>query len=301
VVPVALLRLTAALASAAALPALAHHAEGGASLASTWNGDPWVVVPMAAAALLYAAGIARLWRRAGNGRGITRLHAACFTGGWLLVALALVSPLDALGEALFSAHMAQHEILMTLAAPLLVSGRPLEAWTWALPARWRAATANALRAGPLGFMWDTLSTPLAAWIAHAIAIWVWHAPVLFDMALREPAIHALQHLSFLGTALFFWWSILRRGVRRAEGASVGSLFTTMLHSGGLGALLTFAPTAWYLHYAATAPAYGFTALEDQQLGGLIMWGPAGLPYLAAGLAIVGSWLSRPRTAGAPLR
>ncbi|HUP30803.1 MAG TPA: cytochrome c oxidase assembly protein [Usitatibacter sp.] len=299
-VPVALLRLSAAAAGLAALPARAHHAEGSAPGAA-WNLDPVVLLPLVAAALLYFIGVRRLWRRAGRGRGVSVSEASRFGAGWGVLAIALVSPLDGLGEALFSAHMAQHELLMTLAAPLLVLGRPIEAWTWGLAPAWRGPLAELARAPAIEWPLAFASRPLSAWLLHATAIWAWHVPAFFEAALRDPGVHALQHASFLGTAILFWWSVFGRGIRKPDSASVAGVFTTMLHSGGLGALLTFAPTVWYVHYASTTFPYGLTALEDQQLGGLVMWGPGGLPYLAIGLAIVGAWLARGRSAAAAFR
>jgi len=102
--------------------------------------------------------------------------------------------------------------------------------------------------------------------------------------------HAWQHASFLGSALLFWWTVLGAPTRRAQGAAVVSLFTTMMHSGALGALLTFAAQPWYAGYAGHAdPATGLLPLEDQQLGGLLMWIPGGLVYLVAGLALAARW------------
>jgi hypothetical protein len=110
-------------------------------------------------------------------------------------------------------------------------------------------------------------------------------PRLFDAALVSPGLHALQHLSFLATALLFWWPVLGPTARRQPGAALLSLFTTMLHTAALGALLALAASPWYAAYAATAPAAGWDPLADQQLGGLIMWVPAGTGYVAAALAI----------------
>ena len=134
--------------------------------------------------------------------------------------------------------------------------------------------------------------PLAAWLLHAMALWLWHLPVLFDAALANEGIHALQHASFLVTALFFWWSVLGVNTRHDQGLALLSLFTTMVHTGALGALLTLSPVTWYAAYAATAPAFGLDALEDQQLGGLIMWVPAGLVYVSCGLVMAARWLGR---------
>jgi cytochrome c oxidase assembly factor CtaG len=246
---------------------------------------------LAASAALYALGTARLWRRAGRGRGVSLAAAACFGAGWAVLAAALASPLDRAAEASFTAHMVQHELLMAIAAPLLVLGRPLEAWSWSLPHVWRVPVANALGAPTISRVWAIACEPVVAWTLHAVAIWAWHVPALFEAALRDPGVHTLQHASFLVTALFFWWAVFGGALRRADGRSVASLFTTMMHSGALGALLTFAPTVWYEHYRLLEGGM-LTPLEDQQLGGLVMWGPGGLAYLLAALALVGAWLRR---------
>jgi cytochrome c oxidase assembly factor CtaG len=133
---------------------------------------------------------------------------------------------------------------------------------------------------------------------HALALWLWHVPALFEAALTHPSVHVLQHSSFLGSALLFWGSVFGRAPRRAGAVALASLFTTMVHTGALGALLTFSPTVWYPHYAQGA-VLGLGALEDQQLGGLIMWVPAGGAYLAAALAILAGWLTRGVVARSP--
>jgi cytochrome c oxidase assembly factor CtaG len=132
-----------------------------------------------------------------------------------------------------------------------------------------------------------------AWGLHAAALWAWHAPALFEAAVVHESVHILQHASFFVTALLFWWSLLSGRDGQRVGLAVLCLFTTALHGGALGALLAMAGQAWYSVYEATAPLWGLTALEDQQLGGLIMWVPAGLVYLGAALALLASWLGAP--------
>lgn len=282
------------LAGLAAMPAAAHDPPGGAPDFWRWSLEPWVLLPLAACAAAYALGVARLWRRAGRGRGVGPGECASFAAGWLVLAAALVSPIDGLGGALFSMHMVQHELLMVVAAPLLVRSRPLEAWAWALAPPWRRALGALARERALRVPWRVATEPLGAWSLHALAIWGWHAPPPFEAALVDQAVHALQHATFLLTALAFWASVSGRGGRR-DAAALASVFSTMLHTGALGALLTFAPTAWYPHYL-DAGAFGLTALEDQQLGGLVMWVPGGVAYLAAGVVLVAGWLSPPRAA-----
>jgi putative membrane protein len=278
--------IAGALLGAFASGASAHQAP--AAAASVY--EPWAVAALALSAVLYALGLHRLWRKAGTGRGISRAHAARFALGWLALAAALLSPIDAWADALFSVHMLQHELLMVVAAPLLVAAKPLEAWAWALPRDALRHLADVAHTRALLAAWTALTEPLAAWALHAVALWVWHIPAFFQSAVENEGIHVLQHASFLGSALLFWWSVLGRESRR-DAAAVASLFTTMLHTGALGALLTFAPTVWYVHYALSGGAFGLRALEDQQLGGLLMWVPAGSAYIVTALAIVARWLS----------
>lgn len=285
------------LLAAPPLAAEAHSpdAPGAASLWQ-WNLAPWLLLLLAAAALGYAVGLRRLWRNAGTGRGVTKPQAGAFAVGWAALAVALVSPLDPLGSRLFSAHMLQHELLMVVAAPLLVLGRPLATWTWAFSPPRRRAVGRLFQARGWSAIWTTLTDPLVAWALHALALWGWHIPAAFDAALENEALHIAQHFSFLGTALFFWWAVLGhdpRG-RYGPGHSAAYLFTTMLHTGALGALLSLAPTPWYAPYIPQTAALGFDPVEDQQLGGLVMWVPAGLAYVIAALAVFLRMLTRVR-------
>ncbi len=294
--PLPLLAVIAGLAWAA--PVLAHAPEASAAPQwaelSHWNLEPWLVVLLAASAALYALGLARLWRHAGAARGIDRWQALSFAGGWLALAVALVSPLDRLGALRFSAHMVQHEALMIVAAPLLVLGRPLAAWTWALQPPQRRLAGRATRSGAFASAWHAITQPLAAWGLHALALWIWHVPQLFEAALHQQWVHVLQHASFLGTALLFWWTVLGPDPRsRGSGFAIASLFTTMLHTGALGALLSLAPTAWYASYAASAAVLGLDPVADQQLGGLLMWVPGSVVYLTAALVVVARLLAGP--------
>lgn len=278
--------------------ALAHVPEAQPRPASAlaWNLAPWLLVLFALSAAGYALGLWRLWRHAGRGRGVSVAQAWAFAAGWLVLAVALVSPLDSLGGHLFSAHMVQHELMMVVAAPLLVVARPLATWTWALaPARRRVVGRWFQARGWMRF-WGTLTDPLVAWGLHALALWAWHIPVAFDASLRSEAVHIAQHTSFLVTALFFWWAVLGhdpRG-RYGPGHSTAYLFTTMLHTGALGALLSLAPTPWYPGYIPLTSALGFDPVQDQQLGGVVMWVPAGLAYVIAALWILGRMLTRVR-------
>lgn len=248
-----------------------------------WVFDPWILAPLAASAMLYAAG-------ARPSRGVSPANRLCFWSGWIFLTLSLVSPIHPAGEVLFSMHMVQHEILMVLAAPLLVLSKPLVAFLWALPPSWRTALGQASKAEAVRVAWRALTRPFVSWSIHAAALWIWHVPAFFQATLGSDLVHSAQHLSFLGSALLFWWSLFQALPRERYGAAVLYIFTTAIHTSILGALLTFATTPWYPAYQATTRPWGLTPLEDQQIGGLIMWIPPGVVYLAAGLVLFHLWL-----------
>lgn len=293
---VAVRRLSLALLLAA--PAAGAHTprpEDAAPLLPAWGAEPWVLALLALSAGFYLIGLYRLWPRSRGGRRGLLRQAGMFAAGWLTLVAALASPLDSMGSQLFSAHMLQHELLMIVAAPLLVLGRPLAIWLWALPGR--NAIAAAVRHPLLRLPWQWLTLPLVSWLLHAVALWAWHVPRLFEAALASDAMHGWQHTSFLASALLFWWAVLGDGAERPHrGGAMLYLFTTMLHTGALGALLTWSAVPWYPAYAGSVGRYGYDLLEDQQLGGLIMWIPGALAYLFAGLALAARWLANPRLA-----
>lgn len=256
-----------------------------------WEWEPVTLICIALAASLYARGLHRIWTALPPGRGIRFWEAACFAGGIIVLAMALLTPIHAWSRVLFSVHMTQHEMLMLVAAPLLVLGRPMIVFLKGFgPGTGRRLAA--LVAAPWWMRtWTWITRPVAAWLIHAVVLWAWHIPAWFQATIDNDWIHALQHFSFLFSALLFWWAIMH-GRHKMVGYGLATLymFTTALHSGALGALITFAQSVIYPAYSTTTFAWGLTPLEDQQLGGLIMWVPAGLVYLIAALALIAGWL-----------
>jgi putative membrane protein len=251
----------------------------------------------------YGAGVSRLWRKAGVGQGVGRGDVAAFAAGIVALLVALVG-LHELSEQLLAAHMVQHELLMIVAAPLVALGSPILVWLWLLPSRWRPAVMAAARQSGVVAVFEVFSAPVAVWLLHGAALWVWHLPSLYQAAIRNEAVHITQHLSFFLTAVLFWSGLTRgRYGRAGYGAAVLFVFATSLHSGVLGALLTFSRNLWYPLYGATSPAFGLTALEDQQVAGLVMWIPAGIILTIGGLVFLAAWLReserRARCGGEP--
>jgi putative membrane protein len=261
-----------------------------------WSLDPLVLGGNAVAAAVYAHGVSSLWRSGGRtvvGRGVAPWQVGCFFGGLVALAVASVSPLDAMAHALLSAHMAQHFLLIMGAAPLLVLGSPGVVFASAVPAGWRRAAHRAGRATLVSRPKRVLTTPVATWLIALAALWVWHLPSLYDAALEHRPVHVLEHICFLGSALLFWWTAIAPGGRRrlVRGADVLYVFTGGFQGAVLGALFVFASTSLYPFYSAarTAP-WGLSPLTDQQMAGAVMWVPSGLVYLAiAGLLFV-RWL-----------
>lgn len=223
-----------------------------------WNFDPVLLIALSALAIWHARHL-RIFEP-----GAPSSRRTWFIAGWSLAALSFISPLCALGVALFSARVVQHMVLALCAAPLI-------------------ALAHRARPTP-----RLAASPVLAGGAFAVALWAWHLPNLYDATLRSTLAYWLMHACIGGTALVFWLSLVNR--TGSVLARIGGGFMTIVQMGLLGALITVAPRLLYRSHVATAPTWGLDALEDQQLGGLIMWVPAGVTLLVATLILVYSLL-----------
>lgn len=252
---------------------------------SAWNLDPIVVLGMPLVAVLYWSG-AR-----GRGRPQPR-RSICFAAGMATVAVAVLSPIDALADVLVSGHMVQHMLLIMVAAPLIVMGDPGTVMR-GVPrdvrkpvGRWRHES------GLTPARISRLSHPVTIFLASAGAIWFWHASVAYEAAAANPALHALEHATFLLTGILFWNVLLspRPQSRLSPGASVLLIFAMAMQGVILSALLTFGDTPWYPSYEASAQLWNVDPIDDQRLAGLLMWIPGGLIYTGAALRSMGGWL-----------
>ena len=245
-----------------------------------WVPDPLALMLLLLVAFFYWRGTRVIRKQTESSLKIIRRRKFYFWCGWAALASVLGPPLDALGEVLFSAHMVQHEVMMLLAAPLLIMSKPGSALLRGMGRPIANLFGRITRGGRS--VWPLLVAPMGAWWIHALGLWGWHLPVLFNAGLTNTWIHALQHLSFLLISLIFWYALLRPR-RHNSGFGVLYVFTTALHTSVLGALLTFSTQVWYTPYETTAPLWGFDPIVDQQLGGLIMWVPGGATFVIAGL------------------
>lgn len=255
---------------------------------------PPLLVCVAAAALYALGGHGRV---GGAGRGRRRRDAAFYSGVLVLLA-ALEPPVDTLADRSFAMHMTQHVLLLTVAPPLLLLGRPWPRMWMPFPPTARRAAARGLARGRstawLRLAGRTLARPPVALAAMSAALAVWHLPALYDAAIESGAVHVLEHLSFVGTALLFWGPLLEAPPVRAR---VGHLrraawFALACLPGWVLALvLAYASTPLYAAYASLPHRPGgLSALGDQQVAAGVMWVPGSLPYLVAVVFFVYRWL-----------
>jgi putative membrane protein len=253
--------------------------------------DPWSLLDILTATALSAglvAYVAGLLLSRPVARHRRRRATFAFAGGYLALGIALLSPLDAWAGASVAAHMAQHLLLVMLAAPLLVLARPWRVVLRLVPVARRRAVAVALASS----VRTAASMAPLAWGLHVIVLWAWHAPPLWSAAQADPRLHALEHASFFGTALLFWWIVLDAHASQRLGplGRLMFLFAATMQSTALGALLVLAERPWYADCGA---------LDDQHLAGVLMWMPAGVIYLTAALGILKRALDGRRPGPAP--
>ena len=213
--------------------------------AAAWNLDPALI------GFLTAAAVSHLWFL----RSQLAWRRAAAAAGWTIIALALVSPLCSLSVALFSARVGQHMLIALIGAPLIALGFERQAI-----------------AGRQLF---------AATAAFAVALWLWHMPGPYGATFVSVTVYWSMHLMMFGAAL--WLSVALLGSHPGPFPALAASFLTALQMTLLGALLTFSAEPWFGVHTMTTIAWGYSSLEDQQLGGLIMWVPAGL--LLTGYAV----------------
>ena len=281
-----LVLLLAASAAAAAIP------EGPPPpLGKAWTLSAWSLLPLAAALVLYAAGRARMRRAPVDVGSVHGWHGPlAFAAGSVALGLALVWPLDTYAAYALSAHVAQHMALLAWAPPLLLVALPGAVVAHGLPLPGASRIARGLRA-----VGDCAASHLApATLAHVATMWLWHLPAATSATLASEPLHRTMLASVLLAGLWFWSAVLHRLRTRDGGAAGGlvALVTAMMLMGFLGALLTFSPRLLYPAYTDRALLAGLDALRDQQLAGLLMCVPGGLPYLVVGMCLVVALLRR---------
>src|SRR5262245_61875091 len=257
------------------------------AIALAWRFEPAVIAPVAAAAALYFTGFTALRRRMPERFGPGQ--AAAFAAGLTVVIGALCSPLDPLGHRWLQAHMTQHLLLMVVAPPLLWLGAPVAPLLRGLPRGARGTAAWLLATAPARRLHGVITDPRVAWVAFVVAFWAWHAPALYDLALRSDSWHHVEHACFLLTALLFWHPVVAPWPARRvwpEWAMIVYLLLAEAQATLLSAILAFSDRVIYPAYEVVARPPGLSPLEDQALAGVIMWVPGSLAFTIALLALV---------------
>ena len=247
-----------------------------------WHLDPVLVPLLTAAAIGYIIAY-RAVSRSGR-RAFPAWRAAVYLAGLAALATALLGPPDHFNGILFSVHMVQHLLLMLVAAPLLVLGRPVTLILRSLPPRARRRLVGAMLGyRPVRGVLTSLTHPIVVLVLYNGSFVVWHLPSLYQAAVVDPLVHEVEHASFFLTALLFWQVLIDpRPWRRplSTEAAVLLLFTTWMASDLLCATVTLSSRLLYPVYASEPKPWGLTPLSDQQLGGAIMWAAGGILYAA---------------------
>jgi putative membrane protein len=260
-------------------------------------------VPLAGcvvAGLLYASGMRRGLRPVGGpgpaARRMRRRRAVLFALALATIVLALASPVDDYADRLFWVHMGQHILLVMVAAPLLVLSAPWMVLWRPFPLAARRWVARASVSGRGMAPARLLLRPLPAWIAFNVVMWAWHAPALYDLTLRNQAVHDLEHATFLVTGVLLWAQLVDSPPLHARLDELGRgalALTTILSSWFLALALAFWPSPLYSHYAELAHRPGgISALTDQQLAAGMMWVPGSLPLSFAIFVLIYNFVGR---------
>ncbi|MGH7373313.1 MAG: cytochrome c oxidase assembly protein [Candidatus Rokuibacteriota bacterium] len=265
------------------------------ALLTEWHWRPVVLVVLLTLGATYTFGWRHL-RRVRRQRRRDAWRLASYLSGLIVIGVALLSPIDQFASLLFTAHMIQHMLLMMVAAPLLLLGNPLAAFLWGLPKKLRRAAGHLLiRSARFRKVLWTLTLMPVAWLLYTGTLWVWHHPVVYQAALRHHEIHDLEHLTFFVAALLFWWPIIEPAPRLHgllhSAFGIVYLIAATAQNTLLGMLLALPDRVLYPYYAEAPRLFGLSALDDQALGGGIMWSMAHM-YLLPILLLVARILNR---------
>jgi putative membrane protein len=246
-----------------------------------WNWEPSIVIGMVLVVGFYLYAVGPLRRRYHLAESVKRGQVFSFLLGVSIMFLALVSPLDELGDSyLFSAHMVQHLCLTIVVPPLLLLGTP----GWLVE--------PLLRKAMIFRIVRVLTFPVVAFFLYNIDFWLWHAPPLYNATLENQGIHIFEHVTFIVFGVIYWWPVFSPSAllpRLSMGGQVLYLFLSGMPTVALGAGLTFLPPL-YAPYLAAPRIWGLTAATDQQLGGLIMWIPGNIFYIAIASILFINWM-----------
>ena len=254
----------------------------------SWPFEPWLYVSLLLAAGIYLRGWLVLHRR--SARRWSQGQLIAFLAGLTVLFLALASPIEPFTSLLLQVHMLQHLLLMMLAPPLLWLGAPQFPLLLGLPRPIRTYwVAPLFRSRFLRRTFQSLTHPVPAWLLFTAATWFWHFPPIYELVLRSYGWHYLQHISFLGTAILFWYPVIRPYPSRPSWSPwllIPYLILADVQNTLLSALLTFSDQPLYAYYAEGPRLGNLSPLDDQAVAGVLMWVPGSVAYLVP-LCVIG--------------
>jgi putative membrane protein len=269
----------------------------------SWSADPSLVWVICAAALYWLGGRHNQRRRSSADRWRT----ASFIAGLTTIVVAMSSPVHDWADELLWVHMVQHILLILVAPPLLALARPWNRMWHGFPLGFRRPVARAVagspRLAPLRRIAQLLGRPVPSWLLFNVTFVAWHLPVAYDATLRNQDLHALEHVTFFGTALLFWTRVIDSRPLRSTLGDMGRatyVGLALVVSWMLAVVLALAPSPLYAPYAAqqSRPG-GISALADQHLAAGMMWVPGSIPFTIVILFLAYRWLEPKRPHRAP--
>lgn len=270
---------------------------------NSWDLRAEVLLLLALAGITYILGWWRL-------RSRTRHHVnrnrwsigapwrpVAYLAGLLLLGLALMSPIDVLASQLFTMHMVQHVLLVMVIPPLLLLANPLPYVMWGLPGKARRPVGQTLaRQSRFRRALEVVSKPGWVWLYFVIIYLGWHDPNAYNLALQSALVHDLEHVTFFLVSILFWWHVL--GVaphihrKMSPLARAGYVLLAVPPNMLAGIAIAFAGQVVYTYYELMPRILGLSVLDDQRIGGVIMWVPGSMMYMLAALLLVSRWLQQ---------
>ena len=270
---------------------------------TSWDPRAEVIIVLALAGIIYFRGYLHLRKRTATNRQHSRWQASArwrpisYLGGLLILAIALMSPIDVLATQLFTMHMIQHVLLVMIAPPLLLIANPLPFSLWGLPDRLRPEASRLLsRKAIFRSRLKQITGAGIVWMVFVIIYWGWHDPRAYTLALQNGFVHDLEHISFFVVSLLFWWHAIGAGPRIhrsfAPGVRIAYLLSAIPVNMIAGVAIAFATSPIYPFYEALPRLWGLSVMEDQRFAGVIMWVPGSMMYIIAALILAARWLGK---------
>jgi putative membrane protein len=267
----------------------------------SWDLRLEVIIVLALAGFLYSLGWWRLRKRSRVHQNRNRWRAGAawrpvlYISAILLLAIALMSPIDVLGGQLLTMHMVQHLLLVMIVPPLLLLANPLPFLLWGSPYEVRTGVSRLLSPNAkFRYYLRRTTGPGLVWLMFVIVYWGWHDPNAYNLALQSDFVHDLEHLTFFLVSMLFWWHVIGAGPRIHRPLSPAGRFVYVLTAIPpnmlAGLAIVFATGPIYSYYEAMPRIWGLSVMEDQQIGGVIMWVPGSMMYIIAALILASRWL-----------